>query len=68
MISHLNIQYHLDKDILQEGIPTNMKKYSPETCMFIPARENISRLLITMINLIINISVFMNMVIVHIGL
>lgn len=46
MISHPNIQYHLDKDILQEEIPTNMKKYSPETCMFIPARENISKLAI----------------------
>lgn len=46
MINNPNIQYHLDKDILQEGIPANMKIYSPQTCMFVPARENISRLAI----------------------
>lgn len=41
MINNPNIPYHLDKDILQENIPTNQKVYSPTTCMWIPASDNI---------------------------
>ena len=44
MIDNPHIKYHLDKDILQQGVPTNQKVYSPTTCMFVPARENISQL------------------------
>ena len=40
MINNPHIKYHLDKDILQQGIPSNQKVYSPETCMFVPAAEN----------------------------
>ena len=35
-----HIKYHLDKDILQQGISTNQKVYSPTTCMFVLAYEN----------------------------
>lgn len=34
--------YHLDKDLKQQGLPSNMKVYSLETCMFIPAYENVN--------------------------
>lgn len=40
MIDNPHIKYHLDKDILQQGVPTNQKVYSPETCMWVPAAEN----------------------------
>lgn len=40
MINNPHIKYHLDKDILQQGIPVNQKVYSPTTCMFVPASEN----------------------------
>lgn len=40
MIDNPHIQYQLDKDIRQQGIPTNQKVYSPETCMWVPAIEN----------------------------
>lgn len=33
-------KYRLDKDTLQQGIPTDQKIYSPQTCMFITVREN----------------------------
>lgn len=33
-------KYRLDKDMLQQGIPNSQKVYSPQTCMFITAREN----------------------------
>ena len=33
-------EYHFDKDVKQQGLPPNMKVYSPETCMFIPAYVN----------------------------
>lgn len=34
------VNYHIDKDILQPNIPTNMKIYAPETVIFIPKIEN----------------------------
>jgi hypothetical protein len=40
MVNNPHIKYHLDKDILQQGIPVNQKVYSPETCMFVPACQN----------------------------
>ena len=40
MIDSPHIKYHLDKDILQHGIPSNQKVYSPETCIFVRAPEN----------------------------
>lgn len=40
MINNPNIKYQLDKDILQQGVPANMKVYSPETCMFVPSYVN----------------------------
>ena len=40
MINNPHIKYHLDKDILQQGIPSNQKVYSPTTCMFVPVFEN----------------------------
>ena len=44
MINNPHTLYHLDKDTLQMGIPTNQKVYSPTTCMFIPANMNISQI------------------------
>lgn len=35
MINNPNRKYQLDKDILQQNVPTNQKVYSPETCMFV---------------------------------
>ena len=32
--------YELDKDLLQQNVPNNEKVYSPETCCFIPRRDN----------------------------
>ena len=40
MISHPEIRYHIDKDILQQNIPDCQKVYSPETCMLVPAYLN----------------------------
>ena len=40
MINNPHIKYHLDKDILQQGVPSNKKVYSPQTCMFVPIFEN----------------------------
>lgn len=40
MINNPNITFHLDKDILQAGLPSHMKVYSPQTCMFVPACVN----------------------------
>lgn len=34
--------YHLDKDYKQEGVPTNMKIYSLETCCFLNRSDNIA--------------------------
>lgn len=33
-------EYELDKDILQQNIPINMRVYSPTTCMFVPSYKN----------------------------
>ena len=41
MVNNPGVSYHLDKDILQEGVPSNQKVYSPTTCMWIPANDNI---------------------------
>lgn len=41
MIDNPHIKYQLDKDMLQQGIPTDQKVYSPTTCMWIPAYDNI---------------------------
>lgn len=43
MINNPSIQYHLDKDTLQAGVPSNQKVYSPTTCMWIPVIENTIR-------------------------
>lgn len=40
MINNPNIKYHLDKDILQQGIKTCDKIYSPVTCMLVPIHVN----------------------------
>lgn len=40
MINNPHIKYQLDKDILQQGIPTSQKVYSPETCMWVPEIQN----------------------------
>ena len=40
MINNPNIRYHIDKDILQCGIPDYQKVYSPTTCMLVPAFMN----------------------------
>lgn len=40
MINNPNRKYQLDKDILQQNVPTNQKVYSPETCMFVPETQN----------------------------
>ena len=42
MIRNPQIQYCLDKDMLQKDIPHSQRVYSPETCMFIPLANNIS--------------------------
>lgn len=34
--------YELDKDYLQQGIPNNMKIYSPQTCCFLPSADNVA--------------------------
>ena len=39
MINNPGVQYSLDKDILQQGV--EFKVYSPETCMWIPTKDNI---------------------------
>ena len=36
--------YHLDKDILQRGIPNNQKIYSVRTCMFVNKYDNINEI------------------------
>ena len=40
IINNPNKKYNLDKDVLQAGIKLCDKVYSPETCMFIEAKEN----------------------------
>lgn len=40
MINNPSVKYQLDKDILQQGVPSNQKVYSPETCKFLPEIQN----------------------------
>lgn len=40
MINNPNIKYHLNKDILQQGMQINEKVYSPEICMWTSAYNN----------------------------
>lgn len=42
-----NNSYHLDKDIKQMGLPMNYRIYSPETCVLVPAHENINQMVIS---------------------
>ena len=41
MITHPEVTWSLDKDILQQGVKN--KVYSPSTCMFVPFKDNLHR-------------------------